>query len=171
MIERWTGKETKMGAKCFGEFVGTAVLVLLGDGVLANVLLGKSKAKGAGWLAISTGWAFAIVSGVFAAIACGSPNPALNPAVTLGVAIETGDFSKLIPFLAAQMLGAMAGAFLVWLNFLPPLEPNGRSQREAGLLLNNAGDSKFWSELAQRSYRYIYARHGSGRDLLKGGSD
>jgi glycerol uptake facilitator protein len=57
----------------------------LGDGVLANVLLKKSKAEGAGWLAISTGWAFAIVSGVFAAIACGSPNPALNPAVTLGL--------------------------------------------------------------------------------------
>ena len=108
-----------MGAKCFGEFVGTAVLVLLGDGVLANVVLRKSKAEGAGWLAISTGWAFAIVFGVFAAIACGSPDPALNPAVTLGVAIETGDFSKLLPFLAAQMLGAMVGAFLVWLNFLP----------------------------------------------------
>ena len=85
-----------MGANCFGEFVGTAVLVLLGDGVLANVLLRKSKAEGAGWLAISTGWAVAIVSGVFAAIACGSPDPALNPAVTLGLAIETGDFSKLI---------------------------------------------------------------------------
>jgi len=108
-----------MGAKCFGEFVGTAVLVLLGDGVLASVVLRKSKAEGAGWLAISTGWAFAIVFGVFAAIACGSPDPALNPAVTLGVAIETGDFSKLLPFLAAQMLGAMVGAFLVWLNFLP----------------------------------------------------
>jgi glycerol uptake facilitator protein len=119
MIERRTGKEIKMGAKCFGEFVGTAVLVFLGDGVLANVLLKKSKAEGAGWLAISTGWAFAIVSGVFAAIACGSPNPALNPAVTLGVAIETGDFSKLLPFLVAQMLGAMVGALLVWLNFLP----------------------------------------------------
>src|SRR5580700_3522119 len=75
--------------------------------------------RGAGWLTISTGWAFAIVSGVFTAIACGSPDPALNPAVTQGIAIETGDFSKLIPFLAAQMLGAMVGAFLVWLNFLP----------------------------------------------------
>ena len=47
------------------------------------------------------------------------PGPSLKPAVTLGVAIETGDFSKLIPFLAAQMPGAMVGAFLVWLNFLP----------------------------------------------------
>lgn len=108
-----------MGAKCFGEFVGTAVLVLQGNGVLANVPLRKSKAEGAGWLTICTGWAFGIVSGVFATIACGSPDPALNPAVSLRVAIETGDFSKLIPFPASQMLGAMVGAFLVWLNFLP----------------------------------------------------
>jgi glycerol uptake facilitator protein len=108
-----------MGAKCFGEFVGTAVLILLGDGVVANVLLKKSKAEGAGWLTIATGWAFAVVMGVFAATACGSPDAALNPAVTFGVAIETGDFSKFIPFFAAQMLGAMLGAFLVWLHFLP----------------------------------------------------
>jgi glycerol uptake facilitator protein len=108
-----------MGAKCFGEFVGTAVLILLGDGVVANVLLKKSKAQGAGWLAIAAGWAFAVVMGVFAAIACGSPDAALNPAVTFGVAIETGDFSKFIPFFAAQMLGAMLGALLVWLHFLP----------------------------------------------------
>ena len=108
-----------MGAKCFGEFVGTAVLILLGDGVVANVLLKRSKAEGAGWLAIAAGWAFAVVFGVFAAIACGSPDAALNPAVTFGVAVETGDFSKFMPFLVAQMLGAMLGAFLVWLHFLP----------------------------------------------------
>ena len=99
--------------------MGTAVLILLGDGVVANVLLKKSKAEGAGWLAIAAGWAFAVVIGVFTAIACGSPDAALNPAVTFGLAIETGDFSKFIPFFAAQMLGAMLGALLVWLHFLP----------------------------------------------------
>jgi glycerol uptake facilitator protein len=108
-----------MAEKCFGEFVGTAVLILLGDGVVANVLLKKSKAEGAGWLTIATGWAFAVVIGVFTAIACGSPDAALNPAVTFGVAIETGDFSRCIPYFVAQMLGAMVGAFLVWLHFLP----------------------------------------------------
>src|SRR5580698_3149853 len=106
-----------MGAKCFGEFVGTAVLILLGDGVVANVSLKKSKAEGAGWLTIVTGWGFAVVFGVFAAIACGSPDAALNPAVTFGFAIESGDFSKFLPFLVAQMLGAMTGATLVWLHF------------------------------------------------------
>jgi len=108
-----------MGEKCFGEFVGTAVLVLLGDGVVANVLLKKSKAEGAGWLTIATGWGFAVVMGVFVATACGSPAGALNPAVTFGVAIETGDYSEFLPFFVAQMLGAMLGAFLVWLHFLP----------------------------------------------------
>lgn len=117
-----------MGAQFFGEFAGTAVLILLGDGVVANVLLKNSKAEGAGWLTIVTGWAFAVVMGVFTAIACGSPIAALNPAVTLGVAIETGDFSKFFPFLVAQMLGAMLGAALVWLHFLPhwreTIDPN-----------------------------------------------
>lgn len=108
-----------MGARCFGEFVGTAVLILLGDGVVANVLLKRSKAEGAGWLAIAAGWAFAVVFGVYASVACGSPDAALNPAVTLGFAVETGDFSKFFPFLVAQMLGAMTGATLVWLHFWP----------------------------------------------------
>jgi glycerol uptake facilitator protein len=108
-----------MGEKVFGEFMGTAVLILLGDGVVANVLLKRSKAEGAGWLAIAAGWAFAVVFGVFTAIAFGSPDAYLNPAFTLGMAISSGDFSKFLPFLAAQMLGAIVGAVLVWLHFLP----------------------------------------------------
>jgi len=108
-----------MGARFFGEFMGTAVLILLGDGVVANVLLKGSKAEGAGWLAIAAGWAFAVVFGVFTAVACGSPDAHLNPAVTLGMAIISGDFAKLFPFFAAQLLGAIVGAILVWLHFLP----------------------------------------------------
>jgi glycerol uptake facilitator protein len=108
-----------MVEKCFGEFVGTAVLIWLGDGVVANVLLKRSKAEGAGWVAIAAGWAFAVVIGVFASIAAGSPDAFLNPAVTLGVAVQTGDYSKFLPFLVAEMLGAMAGATLVWLHFFP----------------------------------------------------
>ncbi len=108
-----------MGERVFGEFIGTAVLILLGDGVVANVLLKRSKAEGAGWLAIAAGWAFAVVFGVFVAIACGSPDAYLNPAFTLGMAISSGDFSKFWPFLVAQVLGAIVGAVLVWLHFLP----------------------------------------------------
>src|ERR1700745_3231897 len=108
-----------MLAKCFGEFMGTLVLILLGDGVVANVLLRKSKAEGAGWMVITAGWAFAVMAGVFTAIACGSSDAHLNPAVTLGFAVRDGNFAKLAPYFAAQMLGAMAGAALVWLHYLP----------------------------------------------------
>jgi len=108
-----------MGAKFFGEFMGTLVLILLGNGVVANVSLRHSKAEGAGWMAIAGGWAFAVMAGSFTATACGSPDSHLNPAMTLGMAIVSGDFSKVLPFLAAQLLGAVAGAIAVWLHFLP----------------------------------------------------
>jgi len=102
----------------FGEFMGTMVLILMGNGVVAGVLLKKSKAEGAGWMAITTGWALAVMVGVFTALACGSEGH-LNPAVTLGAAVSSGDFSKVAWYTAAQMAGAMAGACLVWLHYLP----------------------------------------------------
>jgi len=108
-----------MASKFFGEFMGTMVLILMGNGAVANMLLKRSKGEGAGWLAITAGWAFAVMTGVFTAIACGSPDAHINPAVTLGFAVKTGNFSLLAPYAAAQLLGAMAGAVLVWLNFLP----------------------------------------------------
>jgi len=108
-----------MSTPFFGEFMGTLVLILLGNGVVANVLLRRSKAEGAGWLAIAAGWAFAVTIGVFTAKACGSADAHLNPAVTLGMAVVSGDFSRVGPFLLAQVLGAFCGAVLVWLHFLP----------------------------------------------------
>ncbi len=111
-----------MASNFFGEFMGTLILILMGNGVVANVLLKGSKAEGAGWIVITTGWAFAVMTGIFTAIACGSADAHLNPAVTLGFAITSGDFSKLPVYLPAQLLGAMCGAFLVWLHFLPHWE-------------------------------------------------
>lgn len=108
-----------MDKRIFGEFMGTLVLVLMGNGVVANVLLKKSKAEDAGWMVIATGWALAVMTGVFTAIACGSADAHLNPAVTLGFAMSSGDFSKVGPYVAAQVLGAIAGATLVWLYFFP----------------------------------------------------
>lgn len=103
----------------FGEFIGTLVLILLGDGVVAGVLLRRSKAEGSGWIVITTGWAFAVMAGVFASIACGSKDAYLNPAVALGFAISSGDYSKLAVVVPAQLLGAFTGATLVWLHYLP----------------------------------------------------
>src|ERR1700746_877295 len=108
-----------MLGKCFGEFMGTLILILLGDGVVANVLLKRSKAEGSGWMVIAAGWAFAVMAGVFTAIACGSSDAHLNPAVTLGFAVRAGNFGRVAPYIGAQMLGAVVGAGLVWLHYLP----------------------------------------------------
>lgn len=108
-----------MDHRLIGEFMGTLILIFLGDGVNANVLLAKSAAENSGWIVITTGWALAVMAGVFAAVACGSPDAHINPAVTLAFAIVSGDYSKLLPYAIAQILGAVAGATLVWLHFLP----------------------------------------------------
>jgi glycerol uptake facilitator protein len=108
-----------MNSACFGEFFGTMILILLGDGVVAGVLLKKSKAEGSGWMVITAGWAFAVMAGVFVSIACGSSDAHLNPAVTLGMAVRAGSFAKFLPYFVAQVLGAMVGAMLVWLQYLP----------------------------------------------------
>jgi glycerol uptake facilitator protein len=102
----------------FGEFLGTMVLILLGNGVVAGVLLKKSKAENAGWVAITAAWAFAVMAGVFTCMACGGPGH-LNPAVTLAAGIVSGDFSQLAWFVPAQLAGAFVGACLVWLHYLP----------------------------------------------------
>ncbi len=108
-----------MEKQCFGEFMGTMILILLGNGVVANVLLKRSKGENAGWIVITTGWALAVLCGIFTCIACGGPDAHLNPAVTIGAAVVSGDFSKFLPYLLAQMAGAMCGAALVWLHYMP----------------------------------------------------
>ena len=67
-----------MDKRLLGEFMGTMVLVLMGNGAVANVLLRKSKAEGGGWIVIATGWALAVMSGIFTAVACGSADAHLN---------------------------------------------------------------------------------------------
>jgi glycerol uptake facilitator protein len=105
-----------------GEFVGTMVLILLGNGVVGGVLLSRSKAEGAGWLAITTGWALAVFAGVAVAIAIGDADAHLNPAFTVASVLMTGHAERLATYIPAQILGAMAGAVLVWLFYLPHWE-------------------------------------------------
>jgi glycerol uptake facilitator protein len=99
-----------------GEIFGTAVLILLGGGVCAAVTLKGSKAKDAGWVAITFGWGFAVLGGAY--IANGYSGGQLNPAVTLGVAIKTGVWHTVPYYLIGQLAGAMIGAFLVWVAYL-----------------------------------------------------
>jgi glycerol uptake facilitator protein len=97
------------------EFLGTMLLILLGNGVVANVLLDGTKGHGSGWIVITTGWALAVFVGVVVAGPFSGAH--LNPAVSIGLAIS-GKFAwNDVPMYAlAQLLGAMAGAFLVWLS-------------------------------------------------------
>ena len=100
-----------MDKRIFGEFMGTMVLILMGNGVVANVLLRKSKAEGAGWMVIATGWALAVMCGVFTAVACGSADAHLNPAVTLASAIGHGRFQQALAlYVAAQIAGRVLPA-------------------------------------------------------------
>ncbi|WP_341991387.1 MIP/aquaporin family protein [Azorhizobium sp. AG788] len=102
-----------------GELLGTMVLILLGNGVVAGVLLHSSKAQNSGWIVITAGWGFAVMAGVFTSIATGSADAHLNPAVTLGFAVVSGDYSKIPTYVPAQFIGAFLGAVLVWLQYLP----------------------------------------------------
>lgn len=98
------------------EFVGTALLLLLGDGVVANVVLRGTKGQGAGWIVITWGWAIGVFVGVFATATYGKGH--LNPAVTVGLAVaDKLPWSDVPGFIVAQMLGAMFGATLVWLQY------------------------------------------------------
>jgi glycerol uptake facilitator protein len=99
-----------------GELIGTALLVLLGDGVVANVVLQRTKGHRTGWIVITFGWAMAVFVGVLVSSAASGAH--LNPAVSIGLAVA-GKFeaSRVPEYVLAQMLGACAGALLVWLQY------------------------------------------------------
>ncbi|HMQ46806.1 MAG TPA: MIP/aquaporin family protein [Saprospiraceae bacterium] len=126
-----------------GEFFGTMILILLGNGTVANVLLSQSKGENSGWMVITTGWGFAVMVGVFVALAFGSPAH-LNPAVTIAFAVSGGDFSLLLPFITAQMLGAFTGATLVWIHH----GPHWKVTKDQGIKL-----ACFCTSPAIRNYR------------------
>ena len=102
------------------EIVGTAILIILGDGVVGGVLLARSKAQNAGWIVITTGWALAVAFAVYAII--GLTGGHLNPAVTLGFAVigfAGTTWDKVPWYIAGEMIGAFIGAVIVWLHYLP----------------------------------------------------
>jgi len=97
------------------EFVGSSILLLLGNGVLANVVLNKTKGHGSGWIVITFGWAMAVFVGVYASAAGSGAH--LNAAITIGLAVKNNDWSNVPLYLAAQLLGSMFGSFLVWVCY------------------------------------------------------
>jgi glycerol uptake facilitator protein len=99
--------------------MGTLMLILLGDGVVAGVLLNKSKAQNSGWIVITAGWAFAVILGVYTAVAFGSKEACINPAVAVWLAMGSGDTAKMAAEILGEFLGAFVGGVLVWLHYLP----------------------------------------------------
>ena len=102
-----------------GEFLGTAVLILLGNGVVAGVLLARSKAANAGWVAITAAWGLAVFAGIFVASAMGDRDGHLNPASTVASVLMSGHAERLLTYIPAQILGGFTGAVLVWLFYRP----------------------------------------------------
>jgi glycerol uptake facilitator protein len=101
-----------------GELIGTMILVVLGDGVVANVLLSKSKGENSGWIVITTGWALAVVVAVYCVGRISGAH--INPAVTLGLAaIGSFPWSQVPGYIFAQLLGGFLGGAVVWLAYLP----------------------------------------------------
>jgi glycerol uptake facilitator protein len=101
-----------------GEFLGTMILILLGNGVVAGVCLKGTKSEGAGWLVITTAWALAVVMGVY--VAGQASGAHLNPAVTVALAASGSfEWAQVPIYIAAQMLGAIVGACLVYLQYKP----------------------------------------------------
>ena len=101
----------------FGEFIGTLLLIIMGDGVVANVVLNKTKGNNSGWIVITFGWAMAVFLGVYASTSLGGSGH-LNPAVTIAMAAFSDFDSSLLPtYILAQFGGSIAGAIIVWLAY------------------------------------------------------
>jgi glycerol uptake facilitator len=100
------------------ELVGTLMLVLLGDGVVANVILNKTKGQNSGWIVITVGWGIAVATAVYAVGRISGAH--LNPAVTIGLAaIGSFNWAEVPGYIAAQMIGGFLGAIIVWLMYWP----------------------------------------------------
>jgi len=118
--------------------MGTLVLVLLGTGVCAGATLRKSYAAHTGWMGITTGWALAVMCGVLVAQAFGSPGAHLNPAITLAAAVNSGNYSQVLVYWSAQLLGAMAGASLMALHYAPHWKLTPDPAAKLGIFCTNA---------------------------------
>ncbi|MBL1109312.1 aquaporin family protein [Streptomyces sp. 5-8] len=109
-----------------GEVIGTAILILFGAGVCAAVTLRYSKARAAGWVVIAFGWGFGVLAGAYTAAPLSGGH--LNPAVTIGIAMDTGKWGKVWVYLLGQIVGAMLGAVLAYLVYLAQFQANVRTE-------------------------------------------
>src|SRR5690625_735569 len=133
-------KEVVNLTEFMGELLGTMVLITLGVGVVGGVLLKWSKAEGAGWIVITLGWGLGVTMGVYVS---GTVSEAhINPAVTLGFAV-IGEFpwSKVPSYITALMIGAMLGAAIVFINYLPHWKETKDEGKKLGVFATAPGES------------------------------
>lgn len=118
------------------ELIGTAFLILLGDGVVANVVLNKTKGNNSGWIVITFGWAIAVFVGVY--ISAAQSGAHLNPAVTFGLA-TAGKFAwaLVLIYIAGQFAGAMIGAFLVWIAYKKHFDETADADAKLAVFCNS----------------------------------
>jgi glycerol uptake facilitator protein len=156
-----------------GEFVGTMVLILLGNGVVGGVLLTRSKAEGAGWLAVTVGWGLAVFSAVAVSISMGDADAHINPAFTVASVLMTGHPRRLFTYIPAQILGALAGAILVWLFYLPHWRPTESPEKKLACFSTGPAirspASNFLSEVIATFVLVLVASALVSRRLAPGG--
>ncbi len=162
-----------LDAAVLGEFVGTMILILLGNGVVGGVLLTGSKAENAGWMAIATGWGLAVFAGIAVAISIGDSDAHLNPAFTVASVVMTGHIERLWTYIPAQILGAIVGAVLVWLLYLPHWKPTVDASKKlacfsTGPAIRSLG-SNFLSEVIGTFVLVLVASSLASRHLAAGG--
>ena len=120
-----------MGLDILFEFIGTAVLILFGAGVCANVSLKKTLGHNSGWVVIAFGWGFAVFVGAY--ISGPYSGGHLNPAVTIGLALAGTFKGNVIGYIIAQMLGAIVGAVLVYLMYMPHFDAEENPDAKLGV--------------------------------------
>lgn len=118
------------------ELIGTAFLILLGDGVVANVVLNKTKGSNGGWIVITFGWAIAVFVGVY--ISAAQSGAHLNPAVTIALAAaEKFEWASVPVYIAGQFAGAMTGAFLVWVAYKKHFDETADADAKLAVFCNS----------------------------------
>ena len=118
------------------ELIGTAFLILLGNGVVANVVLNKTKGNNGGWIVITFGWAIAVFVGVF--IAASHSNAHLNPAVSIAMAVEGRmPWGEVPVYIAGQFAGAMIGALLVWVTYKKHFDETADADAKLAVFCNS----------------------------------
>ena len=152
------GTKEEAQLSIFGaEVIGTALLILLGDGVVAAVLLSQSKAQNSGWIVITFGWAMAVMVGVFAVAQFSGAH--LNPAVTVGFAVAgTIEWDKVPEYFAGEFVGAFIGATLVWIAYINHWRPTEDPGLKLAVFCTGPAIRNTAANIGHRGHRDVHAR-------------